>query len=105
MRNGLRKGIFVVSLCVFVGSLSVIGYKGIYEPLRNRNAVEQVQQIYHTEEDDKDRTSSSQVPEKTAERKRDAFKQLKEGNPDTIGGLSSDAVCKGQSRTLFASWI
>ncbi len=64
MRNGLRKGIFVVSLCVFVGSLSVIGYKGIYEPLRNRNAVEQVQQIYHTEEDDKDRTSSSQVPEK-----------------------------------------
>ena len=87
MRNGLRKGIFVVSLCVFVGSLSVIGYKGIYEPLRNRNAVEQVQQIYHTEEDDKDRTSSSQVPEKTAERKRDAFKQLKEGNPDTIGWI------------------
>lgn len=41
MKKRLRKGIFIASLCVFIGSMSVLGYKGIYEPMQNRHAVKQ----------------------------------------------------------------
>ena len=89
MKKRLRKGIFIASLCVFIGSMSVLGYKGIYEPMQNRHAVKQVQQIYHAEEDgeEKDSSPSSQTSEEAVQRKRDAFAQLKAGNPDTIGWI------------------
>ena len=69
--------------------MSVLGYKGIYEPMQNRHAVKQVQQIYHAEEDgeEKDSSPSSQTSEEAVQRKRDAFAQLKAGNPDTIGWI------------------
>ena len=89
--------------------MSVLGYKGIYEPMQNRHAVKQVQQIYHAEEDgeEKDSSPSSQTSEEAVQRKRDAFAQLKAGNPDSqySGGLSGDAVLKGQSGAISPSWI
>lgn len=82
--KGLRKGIFIVSLLLFVASLSVIAYVVLYEPVKNQNAVEAAQKIYHPLEEN---VASLAPPEEAAERKRDAFSQLKEGNPDTIGWI------------------
>lgn len=87
MNSRLRKGIFIASLCIFVGSLAFIGYEVLYQPMQNRSEVESVQKIYHAVESKEPAASSSEAPEETVQRKRDAFAQLKQGNSDTIGWI------------------